>query len=373
MYKLFLAATLLASSVSAQYGGESYSGGDSQGAYEAAAGGEYAAEPKMGESGAYAPPAETEMPEMKEGEKSPEQPCEPKPMPGGGMMHEVLVGGDAGLVYVPQSVMAEVGDTVRFHFLKMNHTVTQSSFDKPCVKNPEGEDSNFKPSTVGTMDPAAKEAADPNLVWDYKVTAKEPTWWYCKQKKGTHCGKGMVFAINPNAEKTFDKFAESAQSQNGTGEGAPPPPEGGEYAPPAEGETPPPPPPKMEEGWNAGGEGACSCQCLCGTEQYPSDSGWGAGGKGGMPGYAPAGWAKPEESKPEEPSPPAEGGEYAPPAEGETPAPPAEGGEYAPPAEGETPAPPAEGGETPAPPAEEYAAPEGAESGPAAPEGGAGY
>lgn len=56
------------------------------------------------------------------------------PMAGGGIMHTVIVGGDAGLVYTPSEIVAAVGDVVHFVFMKNNHTVTQSTFDKPCNK-----------------------------------------------------------------------------------------------------------------------------------------------------------------------------------------------------------------------------------------------
>lgn len=317
MYKLLLAASLFTSIVSAQYGGsESYSGGGSV-EYEAPAGGEYGSD--SGES--YVPPAYGE-------EKPSKEPCKPKPMPGGGMMHKVIVGGDDGLIYNPESIMAEAGDVVQFHFLKMNHTVTQSTFDKPCVKKQDGEDSSFKPTQLGSLDPNAPE--DPNLIWEYKVLDKEPTWWYCKQKTGSHCGKGMVFNINANKEKTFAKFLESAQKQNGTGE-ATPPPAGGEYAlpPPQEGGEYVPKDPKLEKGWNAGGDGACSCQCLCGSMDFPSQYGWGKESKGGDKGYAPAPWNTGSSGESYVEQPPKE--EYAPQEGYEVPA---EGSEeYAPPAE----------------------------------------
>jgi len=45
---------------------------------------------------------------------------------------DVTVGGSAGLVYTPEYIMANVGDTVTFHFGTKNHTATQSTFDVPC-------------------------------------------------------------------------------------------------------------------------------------------------------------------------------------------------------------------------------------------------
>ncbi len=40
-----------------------------------------------------------------------------------------------------------------------------------------------------------------------------PIWFYCQQGANTnasHCGKGMVGAINPTADKTFDEFRQKA-------------------------------------------------------------------------------------------------------------------------------------------------------------------
>lgn len=50
----------------------------------------------------------------------------------------VMVGGTAGLVYSPEYVYANVGDTIVFQFGAKNHTVTQSSFAQPCWALPGG-------------------------------------------------------------------------------------------------------------------------------------------------------------------------------------------------------------------------------------------
>lgn len=50
----------------------------------------------------------------------------------------VMVGGSAGLVYSPEYVYANVGDTILFQFGAKNHTVTQSSFAQPCWALPGG-------------------------------------------------------------------------------------------------------------------------------------------------------------------------------------------------------------------------------------------
>ena len=69
------------------------------------------------------------------------------------------MGGSAGLVYTPNSVQAAVGDTVRFTFKEKNHTATQSTFDKPCVRKADALDSGFLANPDGKANPA-------------------PTWWF---------------------------------------------------------------------------------------------------------------------------------------------------------------------------------------------------
>jgi plastocyanin len=48
-------------------------------------------------------------------------------------VHDVQVGANSKLAYDPDTVMAAVGEKVRFWFNPLNHSVVQSSFDKPCV------------------------------------------------------------------------------------------------------------------------------------------------------------------------------------------------------------------------------------------------
>jgi len=131
--------------------------------------------------------------------------------------------------------------------------------------------------------------------------------WYCKQRTGTHCGKGMVFAINPTAEKSFDTFKANAIRINGTasttaaaatvsavsstvtliGGGG-----GTTAAQSGAGVTTSANPgvvatksaaAPIVTGWNQGASGAsCSCACFCGVGAYPAGDGIGAyGGMGG--------------------------------------------------------------------------------------------
>ncbi|KAI9674378.1 MAG: hypothetical protein M1829_003780 [Trizodia sp. TS-e1964] len=127
-----------------------------------------------------------------------------------GMTHMVTVGGSAGLVYTPETISAAVGDVVVFTFMASNHTVTQSSFGAPCVKMEGGVDSGFMPNPNSTLSPAP---------WmKFQVVDTKPVWFYCRQK--SHCGKGMVFSINPTADKSQSQFKAVAMQQNGTASAA---------------------------------------------------------------------------------------------------------------------------------------------------------
>jgi plastocyanin len=117
----------------------------------------------------------------------------------------VLVGQAGALTYEPASVTAKAGDIVNFQFMSKNHTVTQSTFTSPCVPKANGVDSGFQFIPAG----AAQKAT-----WSITVNNDTaPMWFFCNQ--GPHCKAGMVFAINPNAEKTIDAFKASAAAGGG--------------------------------------------------------------------------------------------------------------------------------------------------------------
>ena len=66
-----------------------------------------------------------------------------------GVTHTV-VAGLAGLHFDPDNVVANIGDIVEYHYLPKNHSVVQSSFDKPCVPiNNQAIFSGFVPVTTG--------------------------------------------------------------------------------------------------------------------------------------------------------------------------------------------------------------------------------
>jgi plastocyanin len=114
--------------------------------------------------------------------------------------HVVTVGKAASLLFEPSSVVAKAGDVIEFQFMSKNHTVTQSTFDKPCEAKAEGVDSGYQLIPAGTT-----------VFPSWSITIQNdtaPLWFYCAQ--APHCARGMVFAVNPTAEKTFDKFKATA-------------------------------------------------------------------------------------------------------------------------------------------------------------------
>ncbi|KAI0723752.1 hypothetical protein C8T65DRAFT_599327 [Cerioporus squamosus] len=121
--------------------------------------------------------------------------------------HVVKVGGNGSLTYTPNQLTGVAnGDVIQFQFLEKNHTVTQSTFAAPCSNVTDasgavtGVDSGYQ-----FVDPTATSFP----VWQITVNnASTPLWFYCRQAK--HCQSGMVFAVNPTAEKSFDAFKTNA-------------------------------------------------------------------------------------------------------------------------------------------------------------------
>ncbi|KAN0108989.1 hypothetical protein V8E52_009772 [Russula decolorans] len=118
--------------------------------------------------------------------------------------HYVNVSNDtAGLLYDPPYISATPGDTVSFKFHPKNHTVTQSSFDAPCTPLYGGTDTGFVPVTLGTNDSDLPSR-------EFIVADWDPIWIHCRQAANTeasHCGQGMVFAVNPGPDGSYNSFA----------------------------------------------------------------------------------------------------------------------------------------------------------------------
>lgn len=97
--------------------------------------------------------------------------------------HTVMVGGvkpptdptgepTPVLQYSPENIMAAPGDTVEFHFMQKNHTVTQSTFEDPCKKMEGGFDSGFMPNPDGAE----------GVTWTMTVNDTKPICMLKKKK-----------------------------------------------------------------------------------------------------------------------------------------------------------------------------------------------
>ncbi|KAF9654243.1 hypothetical protein BDM02DRAFT_3068202, partial [Thelephora ganbajun] len=120
---------------------------------------------------------------------------------------DIQVGAN-GLTYTPEAVFADPGDQVVYHFNPKNHTVTQSSFAGPCTLKDGGFDSGFHP--VGADVAVADRPTFTVLVNDTK-----PIWVFCKQASNTpnsHCGAGMVHAINCGTDGSPNSFTNFKQA-----------------------------------------------------------------------------------------------------------------------------------------------------------------
>ncbi|KAJ4348386.1 uncharacterized protein N0V89_009760 [Didymosphaeria variabile] len=134
----------------------------------------------------------------------------PNSIPPTGVVHRITAGSTVennGLHFEPQNVVAEVGDLIEFHFLPKNHTIVQSTFDKPCEPLADGP-GIFSGFNFATPSGEAEKA------FTFLVQSKEPFWYYCSQTVGDHCQKGMSGVINQNfdGEKTLAAYKEKAKS-----------------------------------------------------------------------------------------------------------------------------------------------------------------
>ena len=104
----------------------------------------------------------------------------------------VVVGGPQD-TFVPNSVVAAVGDIVQFQFSNGNHTVTQSTADTACTPMEAGVHSGHIPFEDGQTEVGT---------FNMPVTSTEPMFLYCAT--GPHCQEGQVMVINPYVISSSD-------------------------------------------------------------------------------------------------------------------------------------------------------------------------
>ncbi|KAF9039948.1 hypothetical protein BJ165DRAFT_1613598 [Panaeolus papilionaceus] len=137
-----------------------------------------------------------------------------------GLEHGVVVKGQTnhivnvgleGSFFDPSITSAQVNDTVTFLFQGDVHTVTQSSFDTPCVALPGG----FNSGAMGVG--ANLSSLNPIASWTLTITnSSAPIYFFCEiSRPMSHCNSGMVGAINalPN---DYNAYLTSAKQATGT-------------------------------------------------------------------------------------------------------------------------------------------------------------
>lgn len=107
-----------------------------------------------------------------------------------GVTHSVVVG-RGGLHFDPENVVAEIGDTIEWHFTAANHSVAQSDFAHPCKPLADGT------SFFSGFNFVTASGQNPN-VYQITVIDKNPIWYYCPQTVKNHCQSGMLGVINQN-------------------------------------------------------------------------------------------------------------------------------------------------------------------------------
>jgi len=114
----------------------------------------------------------------------------------------VINAGQSGFTFSPDSVTAEVGDMLEFHFFGSIHTAVQSDFSSPCQMKSGGFDS-------GKISNQADGSGD---VFQVMVTNTDPIWFFCSTP--THCQGGMAGVVNPPS--SGDSLASYKDSAAGT-------------------------------------------------------------------------------------------------------------------------------------------------------------
>lgn len=126
----------------------------------------------------------------------------------------VVVGG-AQVLFMPNMMLAAVGDVIQFQFAEGNHTVTQSSETEAC-----------KPlqKTVSTAVHSGhipfKAGQTTVGTFNVPITDTKPMFLYCAT--GPHCQLGQVMIINPSNTAQVVNYAKlSAQAKANVDGGAP--------------------------------------------------------------------------------------------------------------------------------------------------------
>ncbi|KAI9882876.1 MAG: hypothetical protein M1823_005374 [Watsoniomyces obsoletus] len=121
--------------------------------------------------------------------------------------HHVDVGAGGNQIFQPNQLNASIGDIVRFNFLAVNHSLTQSDFLLPCSSSGGFETGFHQFNPLNTSG---------QFVVSLEVRTTRSQWFFCAQKTPvSHCRAGMLFGLNPASQMA--QFLQNAQSAAGTG------------------------------------------------------------------------------------------------------------------------------------------------------------
>ncbi|KAF5019931.1 hypothetical protein F66182_8054 [Fusarium sp. NRRL 66182] len=111
-----------------------------------------------------------------------------------------------GLRFWPEKITAEPGTMIQFQFWTGNHTVTQSTFDEPCI--PVGNVNSSVEGIYSGYQPVEASLAK-GMIPTYTITVKDtkPIWLYCS--KAQHCQGGMSMVINENTSANSSRSLEN--------------------------------------------------------------------------------------------------------------------------------------------------------------------
>ncbi|TLS30616.1 hypothetical protein PpBr36_02739 [Pyricularia pennisetigena] len=117
----------------------------------------------------------------------------------------VVVGGPQ-VTFVPNMVLAAVGDVVQFQFSNGNHTVTQSAEGQACTPLQMTD-----PNAVHSGHIPFKDGQQMVGTFNMVVTKTDPMFLYCAT--GPHCQLGQIMVINPsNTQQLVNYNKISAQA-----------------------------------------------------------------------------------------------------------------------------------------------------------------
>ncbi|TVY78356.1 putative GPI-anchored cupredoxin, partial [Lachnellula suecica] len=114
---------------------------------------------------------------------------------------DIRVGQNGTIKFVPDSMMADVGDTLRYHFYNGSgpHSVVSGSLANPCM-----------PEIGSLFSDYIEGDATGDMTYEVNITSTTPIWFYCSLKK--HCQGGMVGVVNPPSNATVTDYANAAKN-----------------------------------------------------------------------------------------------------------------------------------------------------------------